>query len=133
MTHKGTHIFFDFEDFDESNHDEKQWGTIIFNIMIDSIKKLTNMTIVHSKLIKFSKEEGDEPGFTSVLLLDESHFTAHAYTAPDKALLAMDLFTCGKTDTEKVAEYVINRIKEEFKNIKINKYVINKRFNKNNI
>lgn len=40
------------------------------------------------------------PGFASVLLLDESHATAHCYS--DEGLLAVDCFTCGKSDPAEI-------------------------------
>ncbi len=125
MTYKGTHIFFDFLNF-KSNLDLEILANTIFKIMIDAINN-TKMTIVH-KHLEILMQPKTENGFTSVLLLDESHFTAHAYTDADKALLAMDIFTCGQTDTSIVADYVIKEIKKIIPQIKINNYVVNKRF-----
>ncbi len=50
------------------------------------------------------------PGFALVILLDESHFTAHAYT--DEGLVALDLFTCGGTDPAPIMEGIIAHIIE---------------------
>ncbi len=36
------------------------------------------------------------PGFAAVVLIDESHVSAHCYS--DRGLLAIDAFTCGNTD-----------------------------------
>lgn len=126
MVNKGTLIYFDFTNF-KSNQELEITANTIFKIMHDSITNLTKMKIVH-KHLEILKQPITENGFTSVLLLDESHFTAHAYTDDDKALLAMDIFTCGQTDTSIVADYVIKEIKNYIPDIKINNFVINKRF-----
>lgn len=44
------------------------------------------------------------PGFTAVIMLDESHCSAHTYA--DLGLIAMDVFTCGKTDPNDVLKYL---------------------------
>ena len=38
------------------------------------------------------------PGFAAVVLIDESHVSAHCYL--DRGLLAIDAFTCGDTDPQ---------------------------------
>ena len=48
------------------------------------------------------------PGFACVIMLDESHCSAHSYA--DKGLLAIDIFTCGKTDPRKVFEILLTKI-----------------------
>ena len=110
MLTKGKHIFVDFMGI---KGEENELGEFIFNLMIDSIKSNTTMKIVHKHLEILN---GDTPpGFTSVLLLDESHFTSHCYS--DEGLLAIDLFTCGKTDTTKVIDYFTVKIIEKYPNI----------------
>ena len=43
-------------------------------------------------------------GFAAVVLIDESHVTAHCYS--DEGLLAIDVFTCGPHDPEHVVELI---------------------------
>ena len=56
------------------------------------------------------------PGFTCVVLLDESHITAHAYYHLEEDgkepinLLAMDCFTCGSTSPMDVLKYIQEEI-----------------------
>jgi S-adenosylmethionine decarboxylase len=121
MNHKGSHILCDFINFFGNEYDLAQ---IVFNIMIDSINN-TNMKIVHQKLIILN--ENTPPGFTGVLLLDESHFTCHSYT--NTGLLALDLFTCGNTDTTSVIEYVKNKLIEKFPNLECTYLKTHNRFN----
>lgn len=126
--HKGNHIFIDYENFTHELGRDYQ-AHRIFRIMSDAINNLTNMKIVHSHL-EILKEPETQDGFTSVLLLDESHFTAHAYTGKHN-LLALDLFTCGGTDTKFIMNEVNRTILKEFPNIKLNSFVVNKRFKYN--
>jgi S-adenosylmethionine decarboxylase len=110
MLTKGKHIFVDFIGI---NGNEKELGEFVFNLMIDSVETNTSMKIVHKYLCILN---GDTPpGFTSVLLLDESHFTTHSYS--EEGLLAIDLFTCGKTDTTKVIAYFIDKLKEKYSDV----------------
>lgn len=44
------------------------------------------------------------PGFTVVVLLDESHCSAHCYA--DTGQVALDVFTCGATDPHDVLTYI---------------------------
>ena len=47
-------------------------------------------------------------GFTAVILLDESHCSAHSYA--DEGLLAVDIFTCGSTNPNDVLTYLREQI-----------------------
>ena len=42
------------------------------------------------------------PGFAAVVLIDESHVSAHCYA--DSGLLALDAFTCGGTDPTTIVD-----------------------------
>jgi S-adenosylmethionine decarboxylase len=119
--YKGTHVLCDFINF---FGDEYVLGEKIFSIMIEGVNT-TNMKIVHQKLSILN--ENTPAGFTGVLLLDESHFTCHSYTS--SGLLALDLFTCGNTDTNSVMEYVKNRLLKEFPDIKCTYLKGHNRFN----
>jgi S-adenosylmethionine decarboxylase len=110
MLTKGKHIFVDFMGIKDN---EKELGEFVFELMIKSVVNNSNMKIVHKHLEILN---GDTPpGFTSVLLLDESHFTSHCYS--EEGLLAIDLFTCGKTDTAKVIDYFTEKIIGKYPNI----------------
>lgn len=123
----GRHVFFDFDNFDVGEESPSETGGEIFNIMINAITQKSNMKIVHQH-IEILQQPQTEDGFTCILLLDASHFTAHAYTSKNKKLLAMDLFTCGPTDTEKLANYTIHMIQEKYKGVNINRHQIERRF-----
>lgn len=111
MKNIGNHVLIDF--INCVGHEELL-GDFIFKLMIESIEN-TNMKIVHRKLQILNK---DTPaGFTAVLLLDESHFTAHAYT--DLGLLAIDIFTCGETEINDVVNYFYLKLKKFVPDIEI--------------
>lgn len=63
-------------------------------------------TVISQIRYKFGSDSA--PGFTAIVMLDESHVSAHAYS--DLGLLAMDVFTCGNTDPEQVLAYIRERI-----------------------
>ena len=48
------------------------------------------------------------PGFTLAITLDESHITAHSYA--NENLIAMDIFTCGTVDPEKIFDIFLKNI-----------------------
>ena len=58
-------------------------------------------------------------GFASVVLLDESHVSAHCYS--ETGLLAVDAFSCGGTDPARIIEVIENELKSSYPNMKINR------------
>lgn len=54
--------------------------------------------------VRYRFGQDSPPGFTAVVLLDESHCSAHTYA--DLGLVALDLFTCGNTDPFDVLRYL---------------------------
>jgi len=59
-------------------------------------------TVVSQVRYKFGSDS--PPGFAALVMLDESHCSAHTYA--DLGLIAMDIFTCGKTDPRLVFRYI---------------------------
>ncbi|MBA3313102.1 MAG: adenosylmethionine decarboxylase [Planctomycetaceae bacterium] len=54
--------------------------------------------------VRYHFGHNSAPGFTCVCLLDESHVSAHTYA--DLGLIALDVFTCGKTDPAKILDFM---------------------------
>ena len=54
--------------------------------------------------VRYHFEHNSPPGFTAMVLLDESHCSAHSYA--DLGLIALDVFTCGETDPYDVLKYM---------------------------
>ena len=57
-------------------------------------------------------------GFAAIVLIDESHVTAHCYS--EIGLLAIDIFTCGNTNPEIIADQIEIKLKEELPKLVIN-------------
>jgi S-adenosylmethionine/arginine decarboxylase-like enzyme len=79
---------------------------------------------MHSKMVVL--KDDTEEGFTSVILLDESHITCHSYT--QKGLLALDVFTCGQTNPEIIANYIKEQLELKYPNIKCTNSKMHQRF-----
>ena len=123
MNHKGTHIFLDFTGFKVCSADLDETCKFVFSLMEDSLT-YTSMKNMHSKMVVLKDHTAE--GFTSVILLDESHITAHAYT--EQGLLALDVFTCGKTNPKIISDFILCGLRERFPEIKCISHQINKRF-----
>jgi S-adenosylmethionine decarboxylase proenzyme len=63
-------------------------------------------TVVSQVRYKFG--HNSPPGFTAVVVLDESHCSAHTYA--DLGLVALDVFTCGDTAPADVLRYIREEI-----------------------
>ena len=58
--------------------------------------------------VRYHFGHNSPPGFTAVIVLDESHCSAHTYA--DLGLVALDVFTCGNTDPNDVLTYLREEI-----------------------
>jgi S-adenosylmethionine decarboxylase len=74
---------------------------LIMDVMARAAER-AGANVVSQIRYKFGSDSA--PGFTAVVMLDESHCSAHTYA--DLGLIAMDIFTCGKTDPNQVLEYI---------------------------
>ena len=68
------------------------------------------MREVHSHVEIFDGEDSP-PGFAAVVLIDESHVTAHCYS--ERGILAIDVFTCGDSDPSEVAAMINDALVSE--------------------
>ena len=58
--------------------------------------------------VRYHFGHNSPPGFTGIVLLDESHCSAHTYA--DQGWIALDIFTCGNTDPHQVLKYIQEEI-----------------------
>ena len=59
------------------------------------------------------------PGFAAVVLLDESHVSAHCYS--ESGMLAIDAFSCGNTDPARIIEVIEKSLKKKYPEMSINR------------
>ena len=96
---KGSHVFMDYTGAYAGREGVHAW---VLNIMREAVAQ-SEATEVHAHAEPFDGSTSP-PGFAAVVLIDESHVTAHAYY--DRGLLALDCFTCGETDPETIADFI---------------------------
>jgi S-adenosylmethionine decarboxylase len=97
----GSHALLDFEGFTCEPATAGAWVTELLRAVV----RRHGLHLVHEKLVLLPQpNHHSPPGFTSVILLDESHVTAHCYS--DRGWLAIDVFTCGGHDPRPVAAEV---------------------------
>ena len=92
---------------------EDKGGVWMLELMKYAVEK-ANVREVHSHVEEFDGTQSP-PGFAAVVLLDESHVSAHCYY--EKGLLAIDAFTCGNGDPALIIDTIQNRLIAEMKNI----------------
>ena len=100
----GFHVMVDYTDFFPNT---PELGKTMLKLMESAIDN-SNAKRVHSHIEIFDGETSP-PGFAAVILLDESHFSAHCYS--DKGWLAIDCFTCGGTDAEAIVDEIDQQLK----------------------
>ena len=96
----GKHVYVDYVDFQPLGQSEGgQW---ILQILQNAVETC-GIREVHAHVEVF---DGDvsPPGFAAVVLIDESHVSAHCYS--DRGWLAIDAFTCGDHDPEKIVDII---------------------------
>ena len=74
---------------------------LVLNAMARAAER-AGATVVSQVRYKFGQDS--PPGFAAVVMLDESHCSAHSYA--DLGLIAMDMFTCGTTNPRDVLFYL---------------------------
>ena len=100
--HKGKHLLIDCRNVaKEVCLDDKG----LLDAMATAAEK-AGATVVSQIRYKFG--HGSPPGFTAVVMLDESHCSAHTYA--DEGLVALDVFTCGDTEPLDVLNYILEDV-----------------------
>lgn len=112
MNFHGKHATLDIKNFVV---DSKLGGEFIFDLMTQSLK-LSTCRQVHKKLVLLGLEGESPPGFTSVVLIDESHITAHCYS--DRGWLAIDVFTCGTNSSPvDMIDFIFQNIQHHYPDV----------------
>ena len=108
---RGKQICVDYVKCDFNDIRNGQW---MLELMRHAVKN-ANVREVHSHVEEFDGSESP-PGFAAVVLLDESHVSAHCYY--ENGLLAIDAFTCGIGDPSVIIDLIHERLISEMKDIK---------------
>ena len=96
----GKHVYVDYVGFQPNQR--SQDGRWILKILQNAVKKC-GIREVHSHVEIFDGEHSP-PGFAAVVLIDESHVSAHCYS--NRGWLAIDAFTCGGHDPENIVDII---------------------------
>ena len=96
----GKHVYVDYVGFQPNQSSTD--GRLILKILQDAVNKC-GIREVHSHVEIFDGEYSP-PGFAAVVLIDESHVSAHCYS--DRGWLAIDAFTCGDHDPENIMDII---------------------------
>jgi len=100
---KGTHVVLDCYDVPASLCLDDKY-------LMDTAARLARecgANVINTSRYHFG--HNSPPGCTVFVMLDESHISVHTYASDGR--MAIDIFTCGKTDAREVAE----RLKQELR------------------
>lgn len=100
--HKGNHLLIDCRDVPRGVCLD---DAAMLDVMARAAKK-AGSTVVSQ--IRYHFGHNSPPGFAAVVMLDESHCSAHCYA--DTGQIALDIFTCGGTDPRRVFQYIQEEI-----------------------
>ena len=103
---QGAHVLLDYTHATLADESAYRW---VFELMREAVAQ-SSATEVHAHFAPFDGSVSP-PGFAAVVLIDESHVTAHCYA--DQGLLAVDCFTCGQTDPDDIASYLHDRLMKQ--------------------
>ncbi len=117
----GKHIFLDYTGYAVQDSDDGSW---MLQIMRDAVTN-SEAKEVHSHVEQFDGITSP-PGFAAVVLLDESHVTAHCYS--EKGWLAIDCFTCGPCYPDTIVDQIHMALERVMPNLKLIKKSSHDRF-----
>lgn len=96
--HKGRHLLIDCRNVSQDICLNDQ---LFLEVMARAASR-AGATVISQARYHFGHNSA--PGFTAMILLDESHCSAHCYA--DLGLIALDVFTCGDTDPNEVLRLI---------------------------
>ena len=110
----GTHLIVDMYNIDKNTFIKlSKENYDIFDNFIQEIIKNNDASLLNKTVHHFD----DNGAFTSLYLLAESHLSIHTW--PENNFIAIDVFTCGKTNTQNIA----NELKKYLEPGYCNEYV----------
>ena len=112
MNAHGQHIFLDFTGYEAPVTEDGRW-------MLDVLERAvaqSDARNVHAHVAQFDGTVSP-PGFAAVVLLDESHVSAHCYS--EQGWLAIDCFTCGGTDPAHIVDFIVKELNSTMPNLEL--------------
>jgi len=111
----GTHIIIDMYNLNSSVFDKiSKKNFEIFNNFIKEILKNNNATLISQNVHHFD----DNGALTVLYLLAESHLSIHTW--PENNFISMDIFTCGKTNTQNIVDELKKYFEPQYVDEKVN-------------
>lgn len=110
----GYHVLMDYSNYFPPMSDDGPW-------MLENLRscvRSAGVKEVHSHVESFDGSVSPT-GFAAVVLIDESHVSAHCYS--DEGLLAVDVFTCGGSDPDFIADSLNALLLESIPDINLNR------------
>lgn len=101
----GAHVFLDYTGYVPQQENDGAWMLALMEQAVEEC----NIRNVHSHFEQFDGSVSPL-GFAAVVLLDESHVSAHCYS--EKGWLALDCFTCGGSNPNELADLIHQRLVE---------------------
>jgi len=102
---KGSHVMVDLVGYSAHTDNDAEW---ILQVMRQAVAN-SSAREVHAHVECFDGKVSPL-GFAAVVLIDESHITAHCYS--EEGLLAIDSFTCGNCDPQSIIDEVLGELFE---------------------
>ena len=109
---RGGHVVLDYIRYSPPVQGDGDW---MLQLLRDCVHR-AGAREVHSHVAQFDGTESP-PGFAAVVLIDESHVSAHCYSK--SGLLAIDIFTCGDSDPVALADDIHRRVTEAIPEIEL--------------
>ena len=109
---RGGHVVLDYTGYSPPVEGDGDW---MLQLLRDCVHR-AGVREVHSHVAQFDGIESP-PGFAAVVLIDESHVSAHCYS--ESGLLAIDIFTCGGSDPSALADDIHCEILEAVPGIEL--------------
>ena len=95
----GKHVYIDYIGYCRNDLHDGNWMLAVMEAAIER----AGIRSVHSRVVEFDGSLSPK-GFAAVVLLDESHVSAHCYY--ERGWLAVDAFTCGNGEPTLIADYI---------------------------
>ena len=108
MKSKGRHITLDYSGFSGDG----KWMLTVLRAAVSR----SSAREVHAHVAEFDGIESPL-GFAAVVLIDESHVSAHCYA--EEGILAVDCFTCGEIDPTGIADDIHKQLSEAIPTINL--------------